>query len=159
MRRPVNLTDAHLALLAGPLAVQVAAATARLAPLASRGWGVEFDAEGCLVFVLLEAQTELLRAAIAETRKAAVNATHPLTLASLQFKGEVIEMAEPDHAAREVVDRRTAQFGEALAVMGIDPAKARGIAHPGPARRLVLRVREVFDQTPGPGAGKPLASA
>ncbi|MEO8903387.1 MAG: hypothetical protein ABI627_17850 [Polyangiaceae bacterium] len=152
------LSDAQRSVLSGPLAVQVSAGSLGLLPEVSRGWGVELDAEGRLSFVLLDAQTERLRAAIAETRRVAVNATNPLTMESYQFKGDVIEIAEPDEAARQIADQRVAQFTEAISRAGFVQGTAAGVAHPGPARRIVLKVGEVFDQTPGPGAGRRLGA-
>ena len=154
-----GLTDAQRLLLAGPLAVQVAAGSRGLLPEVSRGWGVELDDEGRLSFVLIDAQTERLRAAIADTKKAAVNATNPITMESFQFKGDVIEIAEPDDAARQVANARIAQFIEAIVRVGFVQGTADGVAHAGAARRLVLQVREVFDQSPGPGAGRLLGGA
>ncbi len=120
----------------------------------SRGWGVDLDAEGRLSFVLLDAQSEMLRKAMEQTRRAAVNVTNPVTLESLQFKGDVTDIAEPDRGARETADRRIAQFIEALTTIGFVQGSVAGVAHPGAARRIVLQVREIFDQTPGQGAGR-----
>ncbi|MEI9937328.1 MAG: hypothetical protein WDO69_08880 [Pseudomonadota bacterium] len=77
------------------------------------------------------AQTERLRGAIAETGRVAVNATNPLTMESYQFKGDVIEIAEPDEAARQVADQRVAQFTEAISRVGFVQGTAAGVAHPG----------------------------
>ncbi|HVU00203.1 MAG TPA: hypothetical protein VHE30_00575 [Polyangiaceae bacterium] len=148
-----DLSERERELLRGPLAVQVAGASARLEPQVCRGWGAEF-ADGQLTVILLDAQTEVLRATLAATRTIAVNTTHPVTLASLQWKGDVVEIAEPDDAARAEATRRTEQFLDALRAAGIVRAPTPGVFHPGPARRVTLRVREVFDQTPGPGAGR-----
>ncbi len=99
-----------------------------------------------------------LRAPTPETGRVPVNATNPLTMESYQFKGDVIEIAEPDEAARHVADQRVAQFTEAITRVGFVQGSAAGVAHPGPARRIVLQVREIFDQTPGPGAGRRLGA-
>ncbi len=149
-----ELTEAYGKLLEGPLAVQVASATERLEPRVSRAWGATFDAGGRLAFALIDAQTEELRRALGTTRKVAVNVTHPVTLESVQFKGDVVEIPEPDAATRAEADRRIAQFVEALRGAGILRGECGGLAHPGPARRVVMRVLEVFDQRPGPGAGR-----
>lgn len=154
-----ELSEAHRNLLDGPVAVQVAAATARLEPQVSRAWGAALDAEGRLSFILIDAQTEALRQVLRKTGKAAVNATNPVTLESVQFKGEVVEIGEPDAEAREEANRRIAQFVDALRGAGILRGEASGLAHPGPARRISIRVREVYDQTPGPGAGRRLEVA
>ncbi len=63
-----------------------------------------------------------------------------------------------DEAARQVADQRVAQFTEAITRAGFVQGSAAGVAHPGPARRIVLQVREIFDQTPGPGAGRRLGA-
>lgn len=154
-----ELSEARRDLLQGPLAVQVASASARLEPQVSRGWGADLDAGGRLSFILIDAQTEVLRQVLRETGKAAVNATNPVTLESIQFKGEVLEIAEPDAKAREEANRRIAQFVDALRGAGILRGEAFGLAHPGPARRIAIRVREVYDQSPGPGAGRRLEVA
>lgn len=148
-----ELSERERDLLRGPLAVQVAAASSRLEPQMCRGWGAEFE-DGRLTVILLDAQTHALRATLAETKRIAVNTTHPVSLASLQWKGEVVDIAEPDDAARAEATRRIEQFLDALRAAGIVRAPTPGVAHPGPARRVTFRVSELYDQTPGPGAGR-----
>lgn len=154
-----QLSHAERELLAGPLAVQVSSVDALLRPRLARCWGVELDDQGILTVALIDAQTQALRAALTESRRAAVNVTQPVTLYSLQFKGEVVELAEPDESAREMVRIRSDVFADSLGHIGIEPAKVRGAMHRGPARYLRLRVREMFNQTPGPSAGNPLRPA
>ncbi len=76
------------------------------------------------------------------------------TRKSLQFKGDLIELAEPDRLARDAADRRIAECLDCLLTGGFDRPKLGGLSHPGAARRVVVAVRAVFDQTPGPNAGR-----
>src|SRR5450755_1975714 len=96
------LSDAQRSVLAVSLKKKVAAGSRGLMPEVARGWGVELDAEGRLSFVLVDAPSERLLAALAETRRVAVNVANPISMESFQFKGDVIEIAEPDDTARRV---------------------------------------------------------
>jgi hypothetical protein len=56
------------------------------------------------------------------------------------------------------VDQRCEQFTKAIIGAGFVQGTVHGVAHPGAARRLVLQVREIFEQSPGPGAGRRLGA-
>lgn len=93
---------------------------------------------------------------IATTRRVAVGCTYPLDNTSIQLKGTTagVRMAREDE--RALLEERIEQFAATLDLVGLPPHITRKLAH-WPAFAVELTVEEIFDQTPGPRAGSPLA--
>ncbi len=93
---------------------------------------------------------------VATTRRIAIGCTEPLSHASVQIKGvsRGVKLAPPSD--QELVRTRLHQFADVLAEIG----QPRSVTHRAafwPAFAIEVSVEEVFDQTPGPKAGTPLA--
>lgn len=88
-------------------------------------------------------------------RRAAVVAAHPVDHRSVQMKGDVVavaEVSEPDDPAfAAYLDAHAAL----LELVGMPRALVRRIAW-WPAVAVDVRVTDLFDHTPGPGAGERL---
>jgi hypothetical protein len=86
--------------------------------------------------------------------RVAVLVTDIVTYRSIQLKGAVVsagDVRSPGDVA--LADHHVKAFVAAAPVIGIDPAKAdHGFAVE--VVPLVIEVDELFDQTPGPGAGR-----
>jgi hypothetical protein len=104
-----------------------------------------------LTFIALDAQTGVLRKALHESKQVAVNVVNPLTMHGILLKGELVSIEEPDQAARDAADKSVTQLIDALLSVGFPDLRA-GLNHPGPARRVTVRVQRCFDQTPGANA-------
>jgi len=76
---------------------------------------------------------------------------------SVQVKGRVVEIRDADDADRERVDRYCGEFAGMLRFVGLPPRLISRMNH-WPCHAVRYRVEAVFDQTPGPGAGAPLAA-
>jgi hypothetical protein len=126
-------------------------------PLASRGWGLDVDAEEMSGRLLLAADDTALRRNLAPAAPIAVTGTSVRTLRSIQLKGSVREVGAVSDGDRERSRRYRDEFyGDVLAV---DHAVRSLTERLTPADLVVCRftVNEVFDQTPGPTAGARLA--
>ena len=138
----------------GSRALIVAAVTPDGAPHASRGWGITLDADDRSARLLLAADDEVLLASLGEhDARIAVTAGDIDTLHSTQIKGRAVSI-EPVTAD----DERTAVDyfdGFAAAVERVDGTPRALIERLVPRAYVActITIDEVFDQTPGPGAG------
>jgi hypothetical protein len=141
-----------------PLAVQVAVTAPGSRTESVRGFAIRLDGETVAVGIV-DAQSERLLAALrtgnglAEHPLVAINLTHPLNFHGRQFKGPLVELEEPSADAAEAARAYFDRFVVALAQIGLTPEQCRGMFKTGPTRWLRIRPLELFNQTPGPGAG------
>jgi hypothetical protein len=150
--RPLDI-EALRAWIEAPVAVQVAACGEDLKPQSVRAFGVSFDPAGNLRVALVDEQCPELLAALRLGRPVAVNLTHPLTFLGRQLKGPLLELAEPSLEAERAAQQYFGRFVVVLAKIGLTPEQCRGLFKSGAARFLRMRPAELFDQTPGAGAG------
>lgn len=94
---------------------------------------------------------------IAESGQVAVTFSRVTDYRSVQLKGRVRETRPLTSAESAIQDRYRAAFVEQLYAVGVSRAVTRRIAW-APARAVVFEIDEVYEQTPGPRAGKELAS-
>jgi hypothetical protein len=76
---------------------------------------------------------------------------------TVQVKGSSVRVRLAGPAEHEATQRYLAAFTEALYFIGVSRAAARRI-RVEPCVVAELEVRELFEQTPGPGAGAPLGA-
>jgi hypothetical protein len=123
-------------------------------PRATRAWAADVLDAGCgRIRVLVDADDPVVLGHLAETGAVAVTGADVRTLQSVQVKGSVTATEPPTAADLERAHRHTEAF--IAAVYELDHTE------PSLLRRLVPRslvaveisVREVYDQSPGPGAG------
>lgn len=139
------------------VAVQLATAGEDLQPRSVRGLGAAFDpASGLLSLVVASAQARVFLAALERSRRLAVNLTNPVTLRGVQVKGPLVRIEatspEASAAARNYFD----DFVTTLVGTGFRPEQLQGMYHPGDAVWVRMQPLEIYNQTPGPGAGKAL---
>lgn len=128
------------------------------APLATRGWGVDvLDASTGRLQMLLSAEDTVVNTGLAVGTPIAITGADVPSLRSIQLKGRVVTAPlPPTDADRERSERyREAFFSDIAAADGTDRAVVDRIA-PLDVVRVVVAVEELFDQTPGPGAGAAL---
>jgi hypothetical protein len=128
-------------------------------PLASRGWGLDIDAEELSGRLLLASDDPVLREHLASTARLAVTGASVRTLRSVQLKGSVRDVEPATDADRERSRRYCDElFGDIVAV---DHAERWQTQRLEPADLIACRfgIDEVFDQTPGFAAGTRLAGA
>jgi hypothetical protein len=93
---------------------------------------------------------------IATTRRIAVVAAHPLSHRTVQVKGVTRGVKLAPAADEAFVRARWEAFCGVLSEIGLPRRVTLRIAH-WPAFAVEMTIEEVFDQTPGPNAGAPLA--
>jgi hypothetical protein len=138
----------------GSRALIVAAVTPDGAPHASRGWGITLDTELRSARLLLPADDGVVIAALrVPGARIAVTAGDVDTLHSAQIKGRALAVEPATDAdaltAADYVDGFTA------AVERVDGTPRALIERLVPMAYVActITIDEVFDQTPGPGAG------
>lgn len=93
---------------------------------------------------------------VATTRRVAISCSEPLSHGSIQIKGvsRNVRLAPPSDEA--FVRARLHELADVLAELGLPRRVTHRVAH-WPAFAIEVSVEQVFDQTPGPKAGSPLA--
>jgi hypothetical protein len=85
----------------------------------------------------------------------AINLTRPSDEKSMQIKGRARGVREATEADRSTQELSRGAMAEQLAAVGMPRAITRRMTF-WPSVAIDIDVSEVFMQTPGPGAGKPL---
>jgi hypothetical protein len=127
-------------------------------PFASRGWGLDVVDDQGNVRVLLEATDDRAIDNLQATGSIAITATNVPTLHSMQLKGRchAIEPATVGDRAR--ADRFCDSFFTDIETTEGTARWKLERLHPGELVVCAVTVDELYDQTPGPGAGASLPS-
>ena len=94
---------------------------------------------------------------VRDNGRIAVCFTRPIDHRSIQMKGTATEVRPIRPGEGALIDTYRGQVARALAIVGIPARLTMRLAH-RPAWAITLEVRELFSQTPGPGAGAALSS-
>ena len=143
----------------GPVAINVASHDAALLPSIARGYGCKVSADGRRITVFLSVRSAA--AVLADLRSGAPIAAVfclPSTHATLQFKSASAEILPLASGDREVMRAYGDAFSAEIAALGYDGPFAAGLVAPTQDEAVAVEFvpSAVFDQTPGPEAGKPL---
>jgi hypothetical protein len=143
------------AFLEGEAAQYVGTVTAAGMPSAGRAWGLRVRAGGPHIRLLVGADVETVASVHPGTGDAparlALSVTDVLTFRSVQLKGTVVGVEEPDESDLAVHHGYRAGFSAAVAATGgVTPMEA---VWPPALVAVTVEVDAVFDQTPGPNAG------
>jgi len=127
------------------------------APTATRAWGLTvLSASDGECRLLLDRSAERALANLAATRVIAVTCADVPSFYSVQLKGELLRLEPATEADRErsgaYVD---AFFGDIVRTDGSDLTSLHQM-RPNEIVASVVRFDDIFDQTPGPGAGAAL---
>ena len=125
-------------------------------PCCAYGWAPRVGADGGTIDVFLDAErSEPTLSNLKANGRVAMTLADPVSYRSVQLKGTFRESGEPDEADREWVQRQREAFLTATTLIGDPPAVVRN-AWLDDVVRVTFAPEVAFDQTPGPGAGKPL---
>lgn len=151
-----HLDPEHVAFAADGRALIVGVVDDLGVPCATRGWG--FRVTGERAVVLLDADDVAALGSVTAGRGIAVSAADVATLRSLQMKGVVVDVVPLTDEDRTALDHYVRTFY--AAVIAVDGVPRALIERVTPSRFVACRfdVREIYDQTPGPGAGAPIAA-
>lgn len=139
------------------MSILVGTRDARLRPDCLRAIGARVEREGSELCVFLPFGTVGANLAnLRDNGRIAVCFSRPMDHRSMQLKGRVISIAEAGESDREQVDRFRAAYAQHLAFVGVPLRVTERMAH-WPCWAVRFAVESIFVQTPGPGAGQPLA--
>jgi hypothetical protein len=128
-----------------------------LQPNGGRALAVTVEDEGraLVVYVARVAAARLL-SDLESNGQVAVSFGRPIDDRACQVKGVVVDVREATDADRAEIARQWNGFLSSLEQIGIPRAVTLGWVT-WPALAIRLRANAVFEQTPGPGAGAPIA--
>jgi hypothetical protein len=133
-------------------ALIIAVANAELKPHATRGWGLDVLPDEH-VRVLLDADDTTTMEYLAEREAIAITATSVSTLHSMQIKGRSLALDDVTDDDRARAARYCEDFfSEVVETDGFDRVLLDRLM-PSDFVACTVRIAEVYDQTPGPGAG------
>ena len=141
-------------LLETGVSVMVGTRNNSLMPECTRAWGIRVGAKGDTVTIFLSKAfaghtLENLR----DNGQIAVTCTRPTDHVTCQLKGRVRSMKPATPVDRELSRRWHREFMAELTAIGVPPALSEAWMTE-PTVAVEIAVSDVFDQTPGPGAGK-----
>jgi hypothetical protein len=151
------LDPAVVEFIHGGVAVGVATRDDELRPEFARGWGPEVSADGRSVTLCVSApEGSRTRANLERNTAVAVGFSPPTIARAVQVKGVVAAMREPEAADLERVERHVRSFiAEAERIGAPAELSGRMFVRTGLVA-VQFSIDEVFDQTPGPTAGRRL---
>jgi hypothetical protein len=154
----VPMIDRQLAgFLEEGVGIHLGTCNARLEPQGMRALAVTVDPDGShlTVYLAAVAATRLIPDLEANGR-AAVSFGRPVDDRACQVKGEFVSARDVDGSERAIVETQWNGFRASLDRIGI-PRALTAEWTMWPATAVRLRVTALFEQTPGPGAGAPIA--
>ena len=127
---------------------------ASLMPECTRAWGIRVAANrGSVTVFLSETIAGKTIDNLRENGRIAVTCTRPTDHITCQLKGQVRSVKPATAADRNVSRRWHREFMAELKAIGVPTALSEAWITE-PALAVEIAVTEVFDQTPGPGAGR-----
>ena len=141
----------------GGVAVGVATRDDDLRPEFARGWGPEVSPDGRSLRLCVTApEGSRMRANLRQNGALAVGFSPPTIARAVQVKGVVAAIHDPEAADLERVERHVHSFVEEAGRVGAPPELSRRMFVGTGLVTVVFSIDEVFDQTPGPTAGRRL---
>ncbi|MDF0674800.1 MAG: hypothetical protein P0120_10765 [Nitrospira sp.] len=148
------IPDWVVTLLQTGFSVMVGTRNESLMPECTRAWGMHVAADRVsLTLFLAETFAGKTLDNLRDNGMIAVTCTRPTDHITCQLKGQVRSIKPVTSAQRELSRRWHRDFTAELTAVGVSSTLAEGwIVEPTVA--VEIAVTDVFDQTPGPGAGK-----
>ena len=160
--RPALIGDELKSFLEGPVSVLVGTRDSRLVPEITRAWGprVSEDRQRVSLCVPLATSRKTLDN-LEGNGEIAVTFSLPTNYRTFQLKGRHATAAEPDDADLAAVERHRDSFAKASEPLGQPRERVEAfwraeIETSAVLVKILFAPEQVFDQTPGPGAGRSL---
>lgn len=145
-------------LLEGGYALIVGTASIRNEPHASRGWGITVvSRDPPSVRLLLDGDDAVAIDHLSTSTKIAVTGGNVRTLHSIQFKGTVGALEPATEEDRTRAARYSDDFFGEVANVDGTPRELLDRLTPRDLVACIVHIDELYDQTPGPGAGAAMA--
>lgn len=150
------MSDELAAFLESGLSITVGTRDGELNPDSARAWAVRIDADRAHLTAFLHTQsaTAILRN-LAAHPEVALAFDRPIDNRACQVKGLFASSRRARPGERPEVERQVDGFLAQLETLGIPRVMTAGWKV-WPCVAVRLRVTQLFEQTPGPGAGEPL---
>lgn len=150
----LTIDDDRRLLIESDPAVAVSTRSNDLFPHGVRGWGPRVSTDGRSVEVFIDRpNSQQCVADLQDNGRIAACFVHIQTLQSLQLKGRCVEIGDPAAEDWAWIERHRAAFTNALADIGFVPEMVRNMWSTQVVK-LRFVIEELFDQTPGPNAGR-----
>jgi len=139
------------------VAVSVATRDGDLRPAFTRAWGPQLSDDGeSLALCVIAPPGSPTRANLEANGAIAIGFSPPTIARAVQLKGVAIEVREPEPDELESAERHLDAFCVETEAIGYPAERTRRLYRPSDFASVTLSIDEVFDQTPGPGAGRRL---
>jgi hypothetical protein len=139
------------------LVILVATRNDALQPFVTRGWGVFVHDDRVRVSVCVPRPSSARTLAdVAANGSIAVSLGDQATFRAAQIKGRRAVVEDAGGAALERASEQFTLFAESAAKLGVPPHLAQALFTTDLVS-ITFVAEELFDQTPGPGAGKKVA--
>jgi hypothetical protein len=159
---PVSISDELKAFLEGPVSVLVGTRDSRLVPEITRAWGPRVSPDRRRVSLCIPLATSRKTLDNLEAiGEIAVTFSLPTDYRTFQLKGRHAMAAEPDSSDLAAVERHRDAFGMVNEQLGQPRQRVEAfwraeIETSAVLVKVFFVPEHVFDQTPGPGAGRRL---
>jgi hypothetical protein len=152
------ITPSIAAFLEGPNSTMVASHDAGLVPEIARAVAVACAPDGQTVTVVLPTNpsADVIRQLQSDPRIAIVSELTP-THRTLQLKGRATSIRPSRDDERPAIEAALTAFSNQLEQIGM-PRRLTERLVVWPATSIEVRVEQIFEQSPGPGAGDPFTS-
>jgi len=157
--KPPLLDAARAQFIRGPVAINLASHDAACLPSIARGYGCKLSADRQRLTVFLSVRSaEAVLRDLRAGAPIAVTFCRPESHATLQVKGERASVGQLGPRDRAVMRAYGAAFRDEIASLGYNAAFSSRLAAPVEDDAVAVEFEPValFDQTPGPDAGKSL---
>ena len=156
MATNITITNELAQFLESGLSIILATRDSELQPDGAAGCAVRVheDGTGLTVFLNEDSAKHMLRN-LKSHPEIAIDLDLPTTHRACQVKGVYVSSRRARAAERAEIDRQIASFAADLEAIGIPRAMFAELKT-WPCTALEMRVTELYEQTPGPGAGEPL---
>ena len=129
---------------------------ADMRPQITRAWGASVTDDGAaLTLCVAAAEGSRTLDNLRANGAIAVTFSSPTTYRTVQAKGVVTDLRQPSERDLARRDEHIEDFLDQGEQVGIERELARRLAR-GEVVAVTVAVRELYQQTPGPGAGTPL---
>lgn len=157
------LSDDLFPILEGPSIMYLGTRNAALEPMSVLAFGLRVEGDGRELTVFLPAAlAELPLRNLRDNGQMALNLVRPTNHRALQLKGTWLGERRTDGSDRAFVSAYRDALTQELGLVGVPRSMWRRVAW-WPSLALRMELRDVFVQTPGPGAGaacgQPVAGA
>ena len=159
---PVSIGDELKNFLEGPVSVLVGTRDSRLVPEITRAWGPRVSEDRQRVSLCVPLATSRKTVDNLEANgEIAVTFSLPTNYRTFQLKGRQATTAEPDRTDLGAVERHREAFAMVNEPLGQPRKRVEAfwqaeIETSGVLVKILFQPEQVFDQTPGPGAGRSL---